>query len=179
MLQPITFENDQLLIHSLRPKDLQKYDQLVADIYCILSDDRTLKYLPAKRINNLKEAETFLQTMILGSHTGRNHLHFICDKNLDKVIGLIDIISPEIAKEFYDIKTYPYFIEFYLSSAATGCYIMTEILPAMVDAVLNQGIPSIGAVVNRKNLAAKRVLEKANFAYKAPFDVLQDLYETV
>ncbi|WEK20404.1 MAG: GNAT family N-acetyltransferase [Candidatus Pedobacter colombiensis] len=178
MLKPIAFENDHLLIHPFRSEDLQKYDQLVADIYTILSDDRTLKYLPAKRINNLKEAETFLQTMILGSHSGRNHIHFIHDKKLDKVIGLIDIISPEMAREFYNIKAYPYFIEFYLSSSATGCYIMTEILPAVVDAILNQGIESIGAVVNRKNIAAKRVLEKANFTYKARFDALQDLYET-
>ncbi|HWW42811.1 hypothetical protein, partial [Pedobacter sp.] len=95
-----------------------------------------------------------------------------------KVVGIIDLISPEVAKEFYVISKYPYFIEFYLSSGATGCYIMTQILPPIVDEILAQGIPSIGAVVNRKNTAAKRVLEKANFARKGEFDILQDFYET-
>lgn len=56
---------------------------------------------------------------------------------------------------------------------------MTEILQAIIDNLLQQGIPSIGAVVNRKNIAARKVLEKARFAYKEPFDAAQDFYVTV
>jgi len=31
---------------------------------------------------------------------------------------------------------------------------------------------------NRKNIAARKVLEKAQFTYKEPFDSVQDFYET-
>ncbi|PTS97592.1 hypothetical protein DBR11_16860 [Pedobacter sp. HMWF019] len=178
MLKPIFYENNELLIHPFRPDDLERYEQLVADLFSILTDDQTLKYIPEKRLNSLEEAEIFLQTMVVNYHSGRNYVHFITDKKQDKVVGIINLISPEVAKEFYVISKYPHFIEFYLSSNATGCYIMTQILPPIVDEILAQGIPSIGAVVNRKNTAAKRVLEKANFARKGEFDMLQDFYET-
>ena len=121
----------------------------------------------------------FLQTMVFNYHAGLNYIHFITDKKLNRVIGLIDLISPEVAKEHYQLDEYPFFIEFYLSDYATGYYIMTEILPPVVDSILSQGIPRIGAVINRQNIAAKKVLENAQFSYKAQFDVLQDLYEVV
>lgn len=177
MLKPIFFENDKLLIHPFRAEDLEKYDQLTTDIFSILSDEDTLKFIPEKRLHNLKEAQVFLNNTIINYHSGRNYLHFITDKQLGKVIGMIDLISPEVAMEYYKIEHYPYFIEFYLGSFASGCYIMTEILPPIVDNILTQGVASIGAVINRNNEAARRVLEKARFAYKAKFDGMQDLYE--
>lgn len=90
---------------------------------------------------------------------------------------MIDFIIPELAKEHYKISRYPFFIEFYLSSFASGCYLMTEILPIVTEQLTGQGIPRIGAVVNRKNTAAKKVLKKANFIRRSSFDLLQDLYE--
>lgn len=158
MLKPISLENDKLLIHSFRPEDLERFGQLSHDIFSILSDDHTLKYIPGKRLHSLEEAEFFLKTMIINYHSGLNYIHFITDKKLNKVVGLVDLISPEVAMAHYKIDHYPFFIEFYLSGFASGCYIMTEILPVIVDNILEQGIPSIGAVVNRKNIAAKRVL---------------------
>lgn len=178
MLKPINFENDKLLIHPFRPEDLSRFEELTKDIFDILSDDQTLKFIPGKRLNNLQEAEIFLQTAIVNYHTGRNYIHFINHKELDKVIGIIDLISPEVVKDHYNMDHYPFFIEFYLSGFASGCYIMSEILPVLIELILDQGIDKIGAVVNRKNIAAKKVLEYANFNYKAPFDIVQDLYET-
>jgi [ribosomal protein S5]-alanine N-acetyltransferase len=178
MLKPIFLENDTLLIHPFRPEDLGRFEELSSDIFSILSDDQTLKFIPGKRLNNLWEAELFLQTMVMNYHSGHNYIHFITHKHLDKVIGIIDLISPEVARQHYQMDHYPFFIEFYLSGFATGCYIMTEILPQLIDNLSDQGISKIGAVVNRKNIAARKVLEKANFRYKAKFDMLQDLYET-
>lgn len=179
MLKPIFFENDEMLIHPFRPDDMERYEQFVSDVFSILTDDQTLTYIPEKRLKSLEEAEGLLQTMIINYHSRRNYVHFITAKKSDKVVGIIDLISPEVAKEFYTISSYPYFIEFYLSSSASGCYVMTKLLPRIVDHLLAQGIPSIGAVVNKKNIAAKRVLEKAKFARKGKFDALQDLYETL
>lgn len=179
MTEPLHYETENLLIHPFRPEELEKFEKLAIDIFTILSDEQTLTYIPQKRLHNIQEAELFLQTMVMNYHAGLNYLHFITDKKQDKVIGLIDLISPKVAQQHYSIETYPFFIEFYLAAAATGCYIMTEILPPVIDNLLSQGITSIGAVVNRYNIPARKVLEKAQFYYKAPFDVLQDLYETV
>ena len=179
MLKPIYIETEELIIHPLRPEDLERYDELVADIYVILSDEQTLKYIPFKRLSSIQEAELFLQTQMINYHAQRNYIHFITDKKQGKVIGLIDLISPDLAREHYSIHAYPYFIEFYLHGPASGGYVMTRILPRIITALTGQGIQGIAAVVNRKNIAAKRVLEKAQFAYKARFDLLQDLYETV
>lgn len=128
MLKPIFLENDKLLIHPFRPEDLQRFEQLTQDIFSILSDDKTLKFIPGKRLNNLEEATSFLRTMVINYHAGLNYIHFITDKQLNKVVGMIDLISPKVAKTHYQIDHYPFFIEFYLSGFASGCYIMTEIL---------------------------------------------------
>ncbi|MES2453920.1 MAG: GNAT family N-acetyltransferase [Bacteroidota bacterium] len=177
MISPIHFENDHFLIHSFRPSDLERFTGLANEVFCILSDDHTLHYLPAKRLQSLEEAEHFLRSMIINFHSGRNYLHFISDKRSGKVVGMIDLISPALAREHYQIDRYPFFIEFYLASFASGCYLMSELLPAVVDQLLNQGIESIGAVVNRQNTPAKKVLKKARFKRKQAFDVLQDFYE--
>lgn len=179
MFKPFTFENENYLIHSFRPEDLNRFTQITKEVFCILSDDHTLKFVPNKRLNTLQQAELFLQTMLINAHAGRNYLHFITDKKNDKVVGIIDLISPEVAQEHYQITHYPFFIEFYLSSFASGCYLMTTLLPPIIDQILAQGIPNIAAVVNRNNIAAKKVLEKAHFSYKEPFDPIQDLYEVV
>jgi RimJ/RimL family protein N-acetyltransferase len=92
------------------------------------------------------------------------------------VIGIIDLISPALARQCYRLNEHRYFIEFYLSSKATRCYIKTDILPLVVESFSAQGITRIGAVINRKNQAAKRVLEKARFVYQDQFDPLGDLY---
>ncbi|WP_367866990.1 GNAT family N-acetyltransferase [Pedobacter sp. WC2423] len=178
MLKPIDYESERLCVHSFRPYDLQRFDQFALDILSILSDDFTLKFIPGKRLNTIVEAEAFLQTMIVNFHNGRNFMHFITDKKMNRVIGIIDLISPKVAREHYEIEKYPYFIEFYLSGLAAGTSIMSEILPAIVSNVISQGITCIGAVIDRNNTAAKKVLEKASFLYKSRFDILQDFYET-
>lgn len=178
MLKPILLENDTLLIHPFRPEDLGRFEQLTSDIFSILSDDRTLKFVPGKRLNSLQEAELFLQTMIVNYHSGHNFIHFITHKELGKVIGIIDLISPQVARRHYQMDHYPFFIEFYLRGFASGCYIMTAVLPLLIDHLSDQGIARIGAVVNRKNIAARKVLERSNFSFKAKFDLLQDFYET-
>lgn len=179
MLKPIYIENEELLIHPFRPEDLNRFEELSEDLFSILSDDCTLKFIPTKRLHNLEEAKLMLQTMVLNYHAKRSYVHFITHKKTNKLIGIIDLISPQVAREHYKMDYYPFFIEFYLGGFATGCYIMTEILPPVIDNITSQGIKSIGAVINRKNIAAQKVLEKASFRYKATFDMTQDLYEII
>lgn len=151
MLQrPIYIENEQIIVHPFGPEDLKRYELLVRDIFDIFTDDYTLKYLPEKRLENMANAEQFLNTSVISFHTGRNYIHFITDKTYGKVIGMINLISPEMAKEFYNLKDYQYFLEFYLVGQASGCYIMSKILPTVVEILLNQGIENLYAVVNKK-----------------------------
>jgi RimJ/RimL family protein N-acetyltransferase len=178
MINPIYFENENFLIHSFRPVDLNRISQLSIEVFNILSDD-TLHFIPTKRLQNVQESKAFILEMILNFHSGRNYLHFITDKLSGKVVGMIDLISPALAMEHYQIPCYPFFIEFYLGSFASGCYLMTELLPVVVDKLLAQGIGSIGAVVNKENIAAKKVLKKARFSRKYHFDTQQDFYEVV
>jgi len=178
MLKPVYFENDQVFIHPFRPEDLGRFEQISQDLLSILSDEHTLKFLPGKRLRSLQEAEWLLQSIILNFHSDRNYVYFISHKKTNRVIGVIDLVSPKVAREHYQMDDYPFFIEFYLAEKASGSNIMKEILPAVVNSILSQGIERIGAVVNRHNIAAKKVLSSARFMYKAEFDVFQDLYET-
>ena len=177
MIEPLYFQTEQLLVHPFRAEDMERFGQLSMEVFSILSDDLTLKYIPEKRLFSLADAELYLQTMLMNYHAGLNYLHFISDRSSGKVIGLIDLISPGVARQHYQMDEYPFFIEFYLGAAASGCYIMTEILPAVVEGIFKRGIHRIAAVINRNNIAARKVLENARFSYKAPFDLLQDLYE--
>lgn len=175
-MQPITFETERLKIHSFQISDIENHQQLAKDMLTLFSDPFTLKFVPEKLLHNIKEAEDFVKTMIINHHLGKNHLYFITYKELGQVIGIIDFITPKVIKEHYSLQEYPYFIEFYLLEQFSAQTFMTEIIPAMVTAAHNLGIMEIGAVVNRANISAIKVLKKANFIFKDRFDVAQDLY---
>jgi len=90
MLKPIHIENEELFIHPFRPEDLDRFGQLSEDLFSILSDDHTLKFIPTKRLHNIEEAELLLKNIILNFHSGRSYVHFITQKSTGKLIGLID-----------------------------------------------------------------------------------------
>lgn len=48
----------------------------------------------------------------------------------------------------------------------------------MIEKLSDQRNPKIGSIINRENIAARKVLEKVNFSFKDRFDLIQDLYET-
>jgi ribosomal-protein-alanine N-acetyltransferase len=176
MLQPICLENEQVYIHPLRPEDISRYEHLVKEIFQIMSDDETLHFIPEKRLGSLQEAENWLNGAILNFHCGRNYLHFISDKVTGRLLGMVDIVTPEKAKEYYLLDSYPYFIEFYLKGKARGRKIMSGILPLIIDELQERSISFIAAVINSRNLAAQKVISKAGFEYQSRFDARQDLY---
>jgi L-amino acid N-acyltransferase YncA len=53
---------------------------------------------------------------------------------------------------------------------------MTQLLPVLLAEIAQQGIKELGAVVNRHNHAARKVLANAGFAHLSAFDTKQDLY---
>jgi len=177
MLDPIYLENDQVIVHAIRPQELERYETIVKDIYQIFSDQGTLEFLPDKRLRSVSDAENWLKSTILNFHCGNNFLHFISDKSSGKILGMVDIFAPSTISAYYKINQPPYFIEFYLRSSAKGKKIMTKLLPQLMTELKSRGIATVGAVINNHNHAAKRVLLNAGFCYRSKFDIIQGFYQ--
>ncbi|UOE51326.1 GNAT family N-acetyltransferase [Mucilaginibacter sp. SMC90] len=176
MLEPVHIDHKDYFVHAFRPEDIQKESLVSSDILAIFSDKATTRYLPGKKLRTLKQAEAYFRGNLLSYHAGKNFLHFIREKQSGSVIGLVDLISPEVAREHYRLDHYPYFIEFYLKSEYHGRRIMGKLLPEFLKQLKSRDIKSIGAVVNQGNTAAQKVVTKAGFSFVSGFDLLQDLY---
>lgn len=176
MLLPIAIQHSSLNVNSFRAEDLSRYQSLVREVFEIRSNNKTLTFLPDKRLRTTSEADDLLQNMLLNAHVGRGQTCFIRQNQNNELIGIIEIIPPHVAREYYELSNYPYFIEFYLKSQLTGRSVMSKILPLIIRALNVQGISSIAAVVNRANLPALRLLGKSGFIFHGTFDPFQDLY---
>ncbi|NVM66948.1 RimJ/RimL family protein N-acetyltransferase [Mucilaginibacter sp. SG538B] len=177
MLVPVHLEKETLIIQSFGAEDLQKWPAMVTDIYALLSDNQTLKYLPFKRLNSINDADVLLKNALLNLHCGRNYLHFIRKKSDGRIIGFIDVISPEMAREHYRLRQYPYFIEFCIKTEYSKKKVMSSLLPEFLNSLRKQRIGDIAAVINRRNIGAKKVLSKSGFSYYSFFDDHQDIYQ--
>ncbi|SEO11104.1 Protein N-acetyltransferase, RimJ/RimL family [Mucilaginibacter gossypiicola] len=176
MIKPICLDYEPWQIHGIRPEELKRHKQLIKEIHQVLTDQQTLQYLPEKRIHALAEAESWLSTAILNYYCAKCYTHLITERSTGKLVGMIDIIPPETSREHYELPEHSYFIEFYLNSNHIGKNLMSSMLPLVLNAMQEQGIKSVAAVVNRQNHAAKKVLMRSGFSYDRRFDILQDLY---
>ncbi len=177
MFEPIEFESDKLLVHGFRTQDVQALEMIAADVFNILSDESTLKFLPQKRLASIDEAVQLLRSNVLSFYAKKNYLHLVQVKSTGKVIGMIDLISPQVAKEHYRLAgRYPYFIELCLKSSESQQHVMSRLLPAFLEKLQAQRITNVAAIVNRRNEAARKVLERSGFICVGEFDILQDLY---
>lgn len=174
--EPVVFEDNNWSIHPFRAEDFDRFDEIAGQIFEILCDERTIRFIPEKKLISLEDAHLWLQKAVLDFHTGLSYIHFIRNKKKNSLIGVIAILSPALTKDYYRLSSYPYFIEFYLEQSVQGNQIMSRLLPVVIKHLHRQGIMKIAAVVNRNNSGSRRVLDKAGFIFVAPFDLLQDLY---
>ncbi|SDE87112.1 Protein N-acetyltransferase, RimJ/RimL family [Mucilaginibacter pineti] len=179
MLEPIHIEHAGLLVHSFRAEEIKGIGSVAEHVYDILSDEDTLRFLPEKRLSSVNDAETFLKGSLLRFHAGKNYLHFISNKKSGKVIGMIDVIPPETAMQHYDLKDYPYFIEFYLKASSGRKKVMSSVLPLFMEEVKRQRIRELAAITNRENIGAQKVLLRSGFDFRGSFDSLQDFYTII
>jgi ribosomal-protein-alanine N-acetyltransferase len=177
MLAPVHLENENLIIQSFDATDFQRWSEMVDDIYALLSDNQTLKYLPFKRLSSRAAADIWLKNALISLHCGRNYLHFIRTKSNGRIIGLIDVISPALAKEHYFLQKYPYFIEFCIKTEYSQKKLMSSLLPDFLASLRNQQIGEIAALIDRQNIAAQKVLSRSGFNYDRFFDDTQDVYQ--
>jgi RimJ/RimL family protein N-acetyltransferase len=156
--------------------DLLRYNELAGEIYQLLSDEKTLQFLPEKKLYSVEAAKSWLNTALLNFHSGRNQVHLIRPKAGGALLGIIDLIPPAVAREHYQLTHYPHFIEFYLKSTARGNALMSRLLPKVLAHLQAEGVNQLAAVVNRQNMAARKVLKRSGFRLQGNFDLLQDLY---
>jgi [ribosomal protein S5]-alanine N-acetyltransferase len=176
MLEPIHFENQTFIVQSFEAEDFQRWPGMVNDIYDLLSDSQTLKYLPFKRLRSVNDADALLKNALISLYCGRNYLHFIRDKSKGRIIGFIDVISPDVAREHYHLQDYPYFIEFCIKPEYSQKKLMSSLLPKFLKSFQDQQVGDIAAVVNRQNIAAQKVISRSGFNRNRFFDATQDIY---
>jgi len=177
MLKPVYLENETFVIRSFSANDLSQWSNIANDVFELLSDKQTLKYLPFKKLRSLTDADSLLKNALISLHCGRNYLHFIQKKSTGQIIGIIDVVSPELAKEHYKLHQYPYFIEFYIKTEYSQKRLMSSVLPDFLGSLCNQCVPKIAAVIHRQNIPARKVLHRSGFNYSSFFDATQDIYE--
>jgi GNAT superfamily N-acetyltransferase len=175
-MQPIYLENDLITLQPVSAADLSTSSALAYDVHALLSDPLTIKYLPEKKLSTQSHAEGWLYRSLLNLHCGRTITHLIRLKCSNKLIGVLDVIPSQVAAEHYSLNNYPVFVEFYLSPEAQGRLVMSALLPQVIAVLQANGTKELAAVVNRKNIAASKVLIKSGFVRMQQFDIEKDLY---
>ena len=175
-LVPINLQNESILIHPLRKMDMEKIHDIQADLFEILSNEENTKYISEKRLTNQNEIVHRIMGVVLGYQKELSYGHFITDKESNRVIGFVDIITPDYAQQNYYLKKYTWMIEYYLNKSF-GTRIMRGVIKAICKDLNNQGISPIGAVCDKSNLASIKVLERVGFSRIEAFDYKQDYYE--
>jgi len=156
---------------------MERIARIENEIYEILSDVTTTQFIQGGRLPDKNAASDRMFSIIMGYQTGYSYAHFITDKNTMTVIGLIEIISPERAKQSYKLDNYDWMITYYLHKDYWNQGIMTGIVQAFCQNIKQQGINKIAAICHRKNFGSIRVLEKVGFRKTSSFDIYQDYFE--
>lgn len=176
-LKPINIENQVIMVHPLRHSDMARIAEIENEIYEILRDDATTQFIQGGRLLDKKAAAERVLGFVMGYQTGYSYAHFITDKKTMTVIGLIEIISPERAKQSYKLDKYDWMITYFLHKDYWNQGIMTGIVGAVCQNIKEQGINTIAAICDRNNRGSIRVLEKVGFRKTTSFDIKQDYFE--
>lgn len=176
MIEQISLIRDNFLLHPFRAEEMERFDKLSLDIFDLFNQSGASLFLPHKKLTEVVQAETFLQHALLNQHAGMSHLHFITELQQQKTIGMIELISPKLAKKHYKLKSYPYFLEFCLCDAYAGKGIMSGFLQKFSQILSAKGIKRLAAVASPHNLAAIRVLQKSGINLITEFDAFKNLY---
>ncbi len=158
----INLDNGTFIVHPLREEDMNRQNDLIQDIYEIFSDDETTIYTPEKKVESTKVVSDRLNGVVHRYHRGESFTHYITLKKINKVIGVIDIISPSLVEKDYDIKD-TWFIEYFLNKELWGRGIMSGIVGAIVNTMKKRGINRIGALCDSNNIRSVTILKKIGF----------------
>lgn len=178
-IQPINKQNDIIAIHPLRNMDMANISKIEHELFEILSDAETTKFIPEKRVTTIKDVSDRIFGIVLGYETQMTYSHFITYIPQNKIIGVVQIDSPEVNKTAYELPEYNWSIEYYLNKYFWNRGIMFSVLNVIVSELHRQGVNKLFAVCNRDNTASIKILKKLGFKNIGQFDILQDCWEKV
>ena len=162
MLQPVYLDNGIIEIHPLRDKDLTKPNNIADDLFEILNDSENTRFIAEKRIDSKEALGNLIFGFMMGYQEQISYAHFLTLKSIDKVIGVVNVISPERIEETYNIKD-KWFIEYYLNKKYWNKGIMSGAIEAIISTLRGQGIDNISAICEKGNLASIKILKKCGF----------------
>jgi len=155
----LPFQNlasERLLLRQITPEDIQ-------EVYALRSNPDTMKYIPRPLVTNLDEAMAHITMINEKIETGEAINWAITLKSNNKLLGIIG---------HYRIK-WDHFrseIGYMLLPEAHGKGIATEAVQLIVDYGFNHlNMHSLEGVIDPKNTASARVLEKNKFVKEAHF----------
>ncbi|WP_320005385.1 GNAT family N-acetyltransferase [Shiella aurantiaca] len=159
---PIRLESDLIEIHPLGEREFREMVRVVNDLYEILGDAETMKFIPEKLVKDRQEIELRLIGFVSNYEKEEGFTHFLSHKKYNKIIGGINIIPPKKIKIAYNISD-EWFIEYYLNKTLWGKGIISGVLNAIVKNMQNQGINKISALCHPDNIASIHILNKIGF----------------
>ena len=174
--EPILIDTPQFILHPFGAGQMKKIKSLSQDILQLFSSENPHFFLQHKQLTNAAQAEVLLHTALFNQFNGMGQWYLITEKTNGKTIGIIELITPSRAKQYYQLEDYPYILEFCLANGYTGKGIMGRVLPKFIESLKKKGINHIGAVVDPKNLKAIKVLEKSGINKQSKFNSISSLY---
>ncbi len=175
-IKPINLSNGAIRIHGLRRMDMQRLIIIGDDIYEILSNPDNIPYMQERYITNKEDVSQLLLGVTFGYETKTRWTHFISlVEDKDKVVGQIDILSPNLVEKTYGLKN-TWLVEYFLHKDFWNKGIMTTVLRAVLQNIQEQGVINIGALCQRENTISIKLLEKVGFKKKSTFDTKQDFF---
>lgn len=150
-----------------------KVQFMVNGIYDIFSQKLVNEYNTNMIVNDLKDAAQILVTAIKGYETKTSYMYFLFDTDADKLIGILNIISPIGIKSSYPAIEYitnlenemdtTWAIEYYIEPKYWNKGICSYFVNALLIILKEQGVKNITAISNTKNKISNHLLEKLNF----------------
>jgi len=176
-LRPINLDNGVTIIHPLRQSDILRYDQIVDNLFEILSDEENTKFIPEKRVLSKDRISKELLGITFRYDKQLGYTHFITLKDNNEILGQINIITPKGIKSEsqYGIKD-TWFIEYFLNKKVWNFGVMSGAINAIVGNMKEQGITKISALCMPENISSIKILTKSGFKRIKKFDLKQDLY---
>src|SRR6185312_6843662 len=105
-MKSICIETYDIIIHPLRLIDMPHLENIENDLYEILSNFENTEYIPRRRPENRDDLSNKIMGIILNYEKKLQYAHFITNKVTNKIIGMVDLISPENAKKNYNLDEY-------------------------------------------------------------------------
>lgn len=150
-----------------------KVQFMVNGIYDIFSQKLVNQYNTNMIVNDLKDAAQILGKAIEGYENKSCYMYFLFDTDVEKLIGVINIISPIGIKKNYPAIEYiaklenqidaTWAIEYYIEPKYWNKGICSYFVNSLLIILKEQGAKNITAISNTKNKISNHLLEKLNF----------------